>query len=82
MKIVITIQNRGHKKFITTIVGLDKFGVKLEEAAKKMKKKFASGCSVSDGGLLMQGDFSETMEPFILKEFKQVKADDISVKIK
>lgn len=37
---------RNKKKCITTIAGLDAFGVKLAEASKLFGKKFASGASV------------------------------------
>ncbi len=38
---------RNKKKCITTISGLDLFGVKLSEASKMFGKKFASGASIT-----------------------------------
>lgn len=47
LEVVIETTTRNKKKSITTIHGLDAFGVKLSEAAKACGKKFASGASVN-----------------------------------
>jgi len=44
--ISIRLLTRGGRKCCTTVTGLDGFGVNMEDAAKKWKKKFACGCSV------------------------------------
>merc|ERR1712048_1409105 len=41
--------SRGGRKCVTSVAGLDGFGVKLDDAAKLFKKKFACGCSVVAG---------------------------------
>ena len=46
-EVVLERNTRNKKKCITTISGLDMFGVKLGEAAKLFGKKFASGASVT-----------------------------------
>lgn len=46
MQVVLERNTRNKKKCITTISGLDMFGVKLGEASKLFGKKFASGASV------------------------------------
>ena len=45
-EVVIERNTRNKKKCITTITGLDAFGVKLAEASKLFGKKFASGASI------------------------------------
>eukprot|EP00983_Pelagomonas_calceolata_P000462 15710-Pelagomonas_calceolata.AAC.1 len=47
MKVVIDVNTRNKKKMITTVTGLELFGVKLAEASKLFGKKFACGCSVT-----------------------------------
>lgn len=46
-QVVIETNTRNKKKMITTITGLELFGVKLSEASKVFGKKFACGCSVT-----------------------------------
>merc|ERR1711862_289681 len=54
---------RGGRKCVTSVCGLDTFGVKLDDAAKKFKKKFSCGASVVKGEATLpdtvdiQGDF-------------------------
>ena len=43
---IVDKNTRNKKKAITTVYGLDGFGVKLAEAAKLCGKKFASGAAV------------------------------------
>ena len=46
-QVVIETNTRNNKKKITSVTGLDLFGVKLSEASKAFGKKFACGCSVT-----------------------------------
>lgn len=46
-EVLITRAVRNKKKCVTTVAGLEHFGVKLSEAAKVFGKKFASGASVT-----------------------------------
>lgn len=46
-EVVIARAVRNKKKCVTTVSGLDTFGVKLSEAAKVFGKKFACGASVT-----------------------------------
>lgn len=48
-QVVIETNTRNKKKMVTTVTGLDLFGVKLAEASKAFGKKFACGCSVTKG---------------------------------
>ena len=47
LEVVLETTTRNKKKSITSIYGLEAFGVKLSEAAKACGKKFASGASVN-----------------------------------
>jgi density-regulated protein DRP1 len=81
--VVLEKNVRNKKKCITTISGLDMFGVKLNEAAKMFGKKFASGASVNktaDGKeqIDCQGDFLDSAAELILKQYKDsIKREDI-----
>jgi density-regulated protein DRP1 len=83
--VVLEKNVRNKKKCITTISGLDTFGVKLSEAAKMFGKKFASGASVNktpDGKeqIDCQGDFLDSAAELILKQYKDsIKREDIYV---
>jgi|ERR1711974_176377 len=44
--VVVKTQKRQGRKMTTTVTGLETFGIKLDEAAKKFKKKFACGSAV------------------------------------
>lgn len=46
-QIVLESHTRNKKKCVTTVMGLDGFGVKLGDAAKLFGKKFACGASVT-----------------------------------
>jgi density-regulated protein len=72
--VVIETNVRNKKKCITTVTGLDSFGVKLSEASKLFGKKFASGASVvktADGKeqIDIQGDFLSQVAELIIKEY-------------
>lgn len=45
-QVIVDKNTRNKKKAITTVYGLDGFGIKLSEAAKLFGKKFASGAAV------------------------------------
>lgn len=48
---VLESHTRNKKKCVTTVSGLDAFGIKLGEAAKLFGKKFACGASVTKNTL-------------------------------
>lgn len=80
--IVLERNTRNKRKCITTINGLDLFGVKLNEAAKLFGKKFASGASVTKNAenkeqIDCQGDFLDQAVDLILKQYKEVGKKDI-----
>lgn len=76
---------RGGRKCVTSVAGLDGFGVKLEAAAKLFKKKFACGSSVVKGEngapdtVDIQGDFGEEVIEHICDEFKDVPREKCTI---
>lgn len=46
-EIVLMLGQRKGKKQVTIVYGLDLFGIKLKEAAKASKRKFATGSSIT-----------------------------------
>ena len=75
LEILIERSVRNKRKCITSVTGLDVFGIKLAEAAKLMGKKFASGCSVvkHPTGVSMietQGDNQYEIAELIMKKYK------------
>lgn len=46
-EIVLMLGQRKGKKQVTIVYGLDLFGIKLKDAAKAAKKKFATGSSLT-----------------------------------
>ena len=70
----MTKSTRQRKKAITSVEGLDLFGVKLADAAKAFGKKFACGASVVTNPSLkeqidIQGDVQEVVPELILEKF-------------
>ncbi|HEX3016464.1 MAG TPA: DENR domain-containing protein [Caproicibacter sp.] len=65
---------RGRRKYVTAVVGLELFGLELKRVAKDLGRKFATGSSVTRtpaGGeeIVVQGDVSEEIEEFLLERF-------------
>ncbi|KAJ9106052.1 Translation machinery-associated protein 22 [Naganishia adeliensis] len=63
-KITIKRESRNKRKHITSIHGLDAFGVDLKKAAKFLAQKFATGASVTRNPqgfdeIVIQGDVTE-----------------------
>ncbi|CAL5224157.1 g6794 [Coccomyxa viridis] len=74
-EIILETNTRSRKKCVTTILGLETFGVKLPEAAKLFGKKFASGASITKNPMEkdqveVQGDFVEKAADLIVKTYK------------
>ena len=73
-QVVVTRATRQRKKAITSVEGLDLFGVKLAEAAKTFGKKYACGASVVTNPSLkeqidIQGDVQEQVPELILEKY-------------
>jgi density-regulated protein DRP1 len=80
--VVLERNTRNKKKCITTVSGLDAFGIKLGEASKLFGKKFASGASIVKNAegkehIDCQGDFLDQAAELIVKQWKEVKKSDV-----
>ena len=82
-EVVVTRATRQRKKAITSVEGLDLFGVKLADAAKAFGKKYACGSSVITNPsqkeqVDIQGDVQEQVPELILEKYG--KANGIEAK--
>ncbi|KAK9142376.1 hypothetical protein Syun_011776 [Stephania yunnanensis] len=78
-EVVIEKIVRNKRKCVTTVKGLELFGVKLNDASKKLGKKFATGASVVKGPtekeqIDVQGDISYDIVDFITDTWPDVPA--------
>ena len=76
-EVVIEKVVRNKRKCITTVKGLELFGVKLSDASKKLGKKFATGASVVKGPtekeqIDVQGDIAYDVVEFITDTWPDV----------
>jgi density-regulated protein DRP1 len=83
-KVIIKRVERNKRKFVTTVQGLELFGLDLKKTAKTMATKFATGSSVTKipgGGeeITVQGDVSGEIEEYILDNFKQIPEDNVEL---
>eukprot|EP00754_Rhynchopus_humris_P036951 Rhum_TRINITY_DN19050_c0_g1::Rhum_TRINITY_DN19050_c0_g1_i1::g.169140::m.169140 len=77
-EVLINLQKRGGRKYITSVKGMDQFGHKLDELAKAFKKSFSCGCAVvSNPGqpdaIEIQGDVQNTLLERLPTKFKVPK---------
>ncbi|KAK7283403.1 hypothetical protein RIF29_12898 [Crotalaria pallida] len=76
-EVVIEKVIRNKRKCITTVKGLELFGIKLSDASKKLGKKFATGASVVKGPnekeqIDVQGDIAYDIVEFITDTWPDV----------
>nr|GEV78761.1 translation machinery-associated protein 22-like [Tanacetum cinerariifolium] len=76
-EVIIEKVTRNKRKSITTLKGLELFGVKLSDASKKLGKKFATGASVVKGPtekdqIDVQGDIAYDIVDFITHTWPDV----------
>ncbi|CEP18620.1 hypothetical protein [Parasitella parasitica] len=81
-RVIIKRIERTKRKSVTTIYGLDVFGVDIKKAAKMFANKFACGSSVAKNNqgqdeIVVQGDFTEEVYRMILENWKQVPEENI-----
>ncbi|KAL3825289.1 hypothetical protein ACJIZ3_021318 [Penstemon smallii] len=81
-EIIIEKMTRNKRKCITTVKGLELFGVKLNDASKKLGKKFATGASVVKGPtekeqIDVQGDIFYDIVDFITETWPDVPENAI-----
>ncbi|MEW5760029.1 MAG: stress response translation initiation inhibitor YciH [Candidatus Thermoplasmatota archaeon] len=63
----ISAEKRRYGKVVTIVAGLEKGKIDIEELARKLKTKCASGGTVKDGNIELQGDHKKKVED-VLKE--------------
>ena len=73
-EVIVTRATRQRKKAITSVEGLDLFGVKLADAAKVCGKKYACGASVVTNASLkeqidIQGDVQEQVPELLIEKY-------------
>ena len=83
-KVIIKRVERNKRKFVTTVSGLEAFGLENKKVAKDLGKKFATGASVTkvpSGGeeIVVQGDVSEEIEEFLLEKYDVIPEDNIEL---
>ncbi|KAJ0162056.1 Translation machinery-associated protein 22 [Colletotrichum tanaceti] len=85
-KSVVTIKRieRNKRKYVTSVSGLESFGLENKKVAKEFGKKFATGSSVTktpSGGeeIVVQGDVSDEIEEFLLEKYKEIPEDNIEL---
>ncbi|GAA0152266.1 hypothetical protein Leryth_009140 [Lithospermum erythrorhizon] len=76
-EIIIEKVTRNKRKSITTVKGLELFGIKLSDASKKLGKKFATGASVVKGPtekeqIDVQGDIAYDIVDFLTETWPDV----------
>uniref|UniRef100_A0A7N0UWR0 Translation machinery-associated protein 22 n=1 Tax=Kalanchoe fedtschenkoi TaxID=63787 RepID=A0A7N0UWR0_KALFE len=76
-EVIIEKSIRNRRKCITSVKGLELFGVKLSDASKKLGKKFATGASVVKGPtekehIDVQGDIAYDIVEFITDTWPDV----------
>lgn len=76
-EVIIEKVTRNKRKCITSVKGLELFGVKLSDASKKLGKKFATGASVVKGPtekehIDVQGDISYDIVDFVTETWPDV----------
>ncbi|KAG9232674.1 translation initiation factor SUI1 [Amylocarpus encephaloides] len=80
-KVYIKRIERNKRKYVTSVTGLEAFGLENKKVAKEFGKKFATGSSVSkvpSGGeeIVVQGDVSEEIEEFLLEKYDVIPEDN------
>jgi len=83
-KVIIKRVERNKRKFVTSVQGLEAFGLDLKKTAKAMATKFATGSSVTKvpgGGeeITVQGDVSVEIEEYLLENYAEVPEDNIEM---
>lgn len=83
-KIIIKRIERTKRKYVTSVSGLEAFGLDIKKVSKDLGKKFATGASVTKlpgGGeeIIVQGDLSMEIEDFVTERYKEVPEGNIEL---
>ena len=81
-RVIIERIERRKRKYVTSIVGLEYYDIKVKPAAKDMGKKFASGSTVTKNAhnqktIDIQGDVSYDVPDFIIQQWPQIPKDSL-----
>lgn len=82
--ILISMTARQKRKYVTTVTGLEHFGIKLGDAAKQFKKSFSCGASVvktpsNKEQIEIQGEFQDQLLEKWEKNFKEIPKSAVFV---
>ena len=80
-KVIIKRIERNKRKYVTSVSGLEPFGLELKKVSKEFGKKFATGSSVTKTAsgteeIIVQGDVSEEIEEFLQDKWPGVIPED------
>ena len=83
-KVTIHRIERNKRKYVTTVQGLEEYGLELKKVGKEMGKKFATGASVTkmaSGGeeITIQGDLSDDVLEWLVDTYKQISEDNVEL---
>ncbi|KAJ1833794.1 Translation machinery-associated protein 22 [Coemansia sp. RSA 2711] len=83
-KVVIKRIERSKRKSVTTVFGLDVFGIDLKSTAKMFASHFACGGSVAKNPqgldeIVVQGDFTHEIQDIILAKFPKVPRENVEI---
>ena len=83
----VTIKNRTKRKFIVNINGMEKFGVKLKDAGKKLSKKYACSATVTKNAMdqkeiVMSGNIGYDIADVIHSIYSNIPVAAIVVEMK
>ena len=81
-QVKIVYEEKKHRAH-SEISGLHTVGANTKDLAKKLSKKFGTGCgSVTDESVVLQGVFKENLIEFLVKELPQLSVNSIVVENK
>ena len=67
VRIVVRLETRKFRKPVTMVLGLPKEKHDLEEIARDLKRKLATGGTAKEGAILLQGDHREDVRDELVK---------------
>ena len=67
VRIVVRLETRKFRKPVTMVLGLPKEKQDLEQIARNLKKKLATGGTAKEGAILLQGDHRDDVRDELVK---------------
>lgn len=71
-EILIQVTERTKRKRVTSVTGVEGFGISQKDLAKQFSKKFATSASSGDEGIVLNGDLLYDIADFILEKYPEV----------